>query len=204
VHVFVEPQIQAYVTDHLHALLDVADWAYLNAHFVLTVAVLVYLYTRRTDAFYPVRDSFLIAMAIALVGYALYPTAPPRLMPSYGFTDSVRQFTGISIEHGPTSALLNAYAAVPSMHVCFAVLIATPMARISTHRITTILWLAYPVFIAFVVIATGNHYIVDVVLGCATAALAITLRRPWPMPRRESTPVAVGPAAAALAPPPRS
>ena len=204
VHVFVEPQIQAFTATHLRPLLDLADWTYLNAHFAVTVAALAYLYSRQTETFYPVRNAFLIAMAIALVGYALYPTAPPRLLPSYGFTDSIRDFTGISIDHGPTSALLNAYAAVPSMHVCFALLTGIPIARLSHRRATRLLWLAYPAFIAFVVVATGNHYLTDVVLGCATAALAITLSRPWPIPTRESAPRAAAPATAVAAPPPRS
>ena len=204
VHLFVEPQIQAFTTAHLRPLLDVADWTYLNAHFAVTIATLAYLYSRRTETFYPVRNAFLIAMAIALVGYALYPTAPPRLLGSYGFTDSIRDFTGISIDHGPTSALLNAYAAVPSMHVCFALLTGIPMARLSRRRATRTAWLAYPAFIAFVVVATGNHYLTDVVLGCATAALAITLSRPWPTPTRESAPPAAAPATAAPGPPPRS
>src|SRR5579862_271554 len=103
--------------------MDIADWTYLNAHYFVTIGALMFIYLRRNDSFYFVRNMFMIAMAIALVGYALYPTAPPRLDPEWGFTDSIRQLTGITVENGAGSAFVNAYAAVPSMHVCFALLV---------------------------------------------------------------------------------
>jgi membrane-associated phospholipid phosphatase len=171
-HVFVEPNIEAWVGSHTHWLLDVADWTYLNAHFALTAGALTFIYLRRNDSFYFVRNMFMIAMAIALVGYAVFPTAPPRLMPQWGFTDAIQQFTGITIENGPSGALLNAYAAVPSMHVCFALMIGWPMSRLVRRRLFKGLWLVYPVFITFVVVATGNHYLTDVFLGGLTAAVA--------------------------------
>ena len=70
-------------------LMDFADWTYLNAHYFVTLGALVFIYLRRNDSFYFVRNMFMVAMAIALVGYFLYPTAPPRLMPEWGFTDSI-------------------------------------------------------------------------------------------------------------------
>jgi membrane-associated phospholipid phosphatase len=176
-HVFAEPQIQAWVQNHTHWLMDVADWTYVNAHFFLTAGALAYIYLRRSDSFDFVRNMFLFAMAIALVGYALYPTAPPRLLPEWGFTDSIRAFTGVEVEKGPASALLNSYAAVPSMHVCFALMIGMPMSRLVGHPAVKALWLLYPLFIAFVVIATGNHYFTDVFLGGLTAMLAAFLAK---------------------------
>ncbi|HEX3803788.1 MAG TPA: phosphatase PAP2 family protein [Solirubrobacteraceae bacterium] len=176
-HVFVEPNIQNWVTNHAHWLLDIADWTYLNAHFALTVGALAFIYLRRNDSFYFVRNTFMIAMLIALVGYSIYPTAPPRLMPQWGFTDAIQQFTGVTVEHGPSNALLNAYAAVPSMHVCFALMIGLPMSRLVHHRALRVLWRIYPAFIAFVVIATGNHYFTDVFLGALTAGLSALLAK---------------------------
>ena len=173
-HVFVEPSIQAWALNK-HWLMDIADWTYLNAHYVVTVGALTFIYLRRNDSFYFVRNTFMIAMAIALVGYALYPTAPPRLMPEWGFTDSIRQFTGITVEKGPGSALLNFYAAIPSMHVCFSLMIGWPMSKFVKHRVSRIAWRLYPLFITFVVIATGNHYLTDVVLGALTAATSALL-----------------------------
>jgi hypothetical protein len=175
-HLFVEPRIQTWVTAHAHWLLDAADWTYLNAHFALTAGALAFIYLRRNDSFYFVRNVLMISMAIALVGYWLYPTAPPRLMPEWGFTDSVSQFIGAGTvghwDNTPAGAFANAYAAVPSMHVCFAVIIGWTMARLVTRRAAKIAWFTYPVLVTFVVVATANHFLVDVFLGGLTAAVA--------------------------------
>ena len=175
-HVFIEPSVQAWASN-VHWVMDIADWTYLNAHYFVTIGALVFIYLRRNESFYFVRNTFMIAMAIALVGYALYPTAPPRLLPEWGFTDSIQQFTGITMEHGAGSALLNAYAAVPSMHVCFAVMIGIPMARLVKRWWARVLWCLYPLFITFVVVATGNHYLTDVVLGALTAGASALLAK---------------------------
>lgn len=92
----------------------------LNAHYLVTPAALLFIYLRRNDSFYFVRNMFIVAMAIALVGYAAFPTAPPRLMPEWGFTDSISQFlhAPMSIDDGPAKLFVNFYAAVPSMHLC--------------------------------------------------------------------------------------
>jgi membrane-associated phospholipid phosphatase len=174
IHVFIEPSIQSW-TKNTHWLMDVADWSYLNAHYVVTLGALMFIYLRRNDSFYFVRNTFMIAMAIALVGYALYPTAPPRLDPEWGFTDSIKQLTGITVEHGAGGAFVNAYAAVPSMHVCFALMVGVPMSRFVRRPLIKALWLLYPLFIVFVVVATGNHYLTDVFLGGVTAAMSALL-----------------------------
>jgi membrane-associated phospholipid phosphatase len=174
-HVFVEPSVQAWAAS-THWLIDAADWTYLNAHYFVTLGALAFIYLRRNDSFYFVRNMFMIAMAIALVGYAVYPTAPPRLMPEWGFTDSISQFLGTPhVDNGPTSAFLNFYAAVPSIHVCFALLIGWPMAKLTRHRWVKALWLVYPLLITFVVVATGNHYLTDVFLGALTAGASALL-----------------------------
>src|SRR5437660_5944053 len=134
VHIFVEPSINAWV-QHTHWLLDIADWVYLNGHFFVTLGALAFMYVRRNDSFYFVRNVVIVSMAIALVGYWLYPTAPPRLMPEWGFTDSVSQFLGTNwVDYGPEKAFLNFYAAVPSMHVCFAIILGWPRARLVRAR----------------------------------------------------------------------
>ncbi len=173
-HVFIEPSVQAWAINK-HWLIDAADWIYLNGHFFVTFAVLVFIYLRRNDSFYFVRNTVMIAMALALIGYALYPTAPPRLMPEWGFTDSISQFvTGGTgwVDNGPTKAFMNFYAAVPSMHVCFATIVGFTMFRLTRRRVVRIAWSLYPLLVTFVVIATANHYLTDVFLGALTAAIA--------------------------------
>jgi hypothetical protein len=170
-HVFVEPTVQAWAM-HRPWLMHVADWVYLDAHGVVTFGALTYVYLRRNDSFYFIRNTLMIAMALALVGYAVYPTAPPRLMPQWGFADPVRQLTGIDAERGPGSVLVNAYAAIPSMHVCFALLTGWSMATLTPRRALRMVWRLYPLAIMLVVVVTGNHYLVDIALGALTAGVS--------------------------------
>lgn len=175
-HLFVEPSVQAWATSR-HWLIGFADWMYLNAHLPGTIAALLFLYFRRTDSFYFVRNMLLAAMGIALVGYVFYPTAPPWLMPEWGFTDSITEFTGVQVDNTPLSALLNLYAAVPSMHVCFALLVTWPVARLVRPRPVRVLLYLYPLLVTFVVVATGNHYVFDALLGALTAWLSLRIAR---------------------------
>jgi membrane-associated phospholipid phosphatase len=175
-HVFAEPSVQAWASSK-HWLIHGADWMYLNSHFVVTIGALVFIYLRRNPSFYFVRNMFMIAMALALVGYALFPTAPPRLMPEWGFTDSVAAFTGVHVENEPVSALLNLYAAVPSMHVCFALMVGWPLARLVRPRPLKVVWALYPFLVTFVVVATGNHYFTDAFLGALAAGISALLSK---------------------------
>jgi hypothetical protein len=143
---------------------------YVNSHFVVTTLALAYIYLRRNDAFYFVRNMFMVAMGIALVLYVVYPTAPPRMLPELGFSDSVADFTGVHANE--SDLLVNPYAAIPSMHVCFALMLGTAMARLSARRWAAALWRVYPVVVTWVVIATANHWWIDAALGAATAAVA--------------------------------
>jgi PAP2 superfamily len=169
-HVFVEPSIQAWASSS-HFLMVLSSWLYVNAQTTMTIGALVYLYLRHTRNFYFVRNMFMIAMAIALVGYAVFPTAPPRFMPEWGFFDSVANFTGVHVDGKSASlnTVTNLYAAVPSMHVAFALMISWPLARLVRWRIVSVLWLLYPLLITFVIVVTANHFIVDAVLGALTA-----------------------------------
>ena len=172
-HVFVEPSIQAWASSS-HLVMALASWIYLNAQFSVTVGALLYLYIRHNSSFYFVRNMLLVAMAVALVGYAGFPTAPPRFLPEWGFVDTVSDVTGLHVSH--SSALfenfVNPYAAMPSMHVAFALIIGWPLARLVKRRAIGVLWVLYPFLIAFVIIATANHFILDAMLGAVTAGLS--------------------------------
>jgi uncharacterized membrane protein YkvA (DUF1232 family) len=172
-HVFVEPSVQTWASGS-HLVMVLASWLYVNAQTTITFTALFYLYLRHNRSFYFVRNMFMIAMAIAIVGYVVFPTAPPRFLPEWGFTDTVAQLTGVHLNHTSASmtALLNPYAAVPSMHVADAVMIGWSLARLAKHSVVRILWAAYPFLIAFVIIATANHFIIDALLGAMTAGLA--------------------------------
>lgn len=178
-HLFVEPSIQAWASGS-HVLMVAASWLYVNAQTSITLAALIYLYVRHNGSFYFVRNMFAIAMLIALIGYAVFPTAPPRFLPEWGFIDSVSDLTGMHVSHASASmtALFNPYAAVPSMHVAGALMIGWPLASLSRTRVAGILWRLYPLLIAFVIVATANHFILDALLGALTAGVsAVGARR---------------------------
>lgn len=170
---FFEPALQAWALT-VPGLLEVASAIYVNSHFVVTTSFMVWLYLRRNDDFYVIRDMFMVAMGVALAGYLLMPTAPPRMLPEWGFTDTVVALVGRETSQG-AEVLFNPYAAVPSMHVAFALMVGLPAARLVASRGLKVAWYAYPCLITFVVVLTANHYWLDAVFGAMTAAFAARL-----------------------------
>ena len=172
-HIFVEPSVQTWASSS-HFLMELSSWLYLNAQTTVTIGALVYLYLCHNRSFYFVRNMFMIAMVIALIGYIVFPTAPPRFMPEWGFSDSVSDVTGIQVSHASASmtALFNPYAAVPSMHVAFALMVGWPLGRLVRWRALRVVWFLYPFLMAFVIVATANHFITDALLGALTAGVA--------------------------------
>ena len=77
---FFEPDLQELAIRHLHFVVDAANFMYVNSHFAITTIFLIWLYLMRNESYYFVRNMFIISMGIALVGYAVYPTAPPRFL----------------------------------------------------------------------------------------------------------------------------
>ena len=170
-HLFFEPAVQSWNAG-VGLLNDFASWMYINAHFVLTVVSLAWIYLFRNASFYFVRNMFMVAMALALVLYVVYPTAPPRFFPEWGFSDSVAGFVGFDTDQSAVSALVNPYAAVPSMHVAFALMVGLSLSRLVRLRWLKMAWLGYPLVMTWVVIVTGNHWWVDALLGALTAGAA--------------------------------
>src|SRR3954463_10206056 len=169
-HVFIERSVQTWAVG-TGFLDDAASWMYLNSHFVVTTCTLAFIYLFRNEHYYFVRNMFMVAMGLALVGYVLYPTAPPRMLPELGFVDSVSDFTGVSSD-SDVNALFNPYAAVPSMHVGFALMLAVPMIRMARHRWTKVLWAFYAPVVACVVVVTATHWIFDAATGALVAAVS--------------------------------
>jgi PAP2 superfamily len=165
--IFIEPGVQAFV-ERVPGLEDVAVWLYVNVQSSVTLAALLFLFHNRR--FYFVRNMFMVAWALAIVGYTLYPTAPPRLMPEWGFHDSIAE--SIGIDDATVDALFNPYAAVPSMHVGFALIVGVPLALAVKRRVTRLAWGLYPLVVTLVTVATANHFWTDAVLGAVTVAAA--------------------------------
>ena len=130
---FFEPGLQ----QALHQppwIIDFANFMYLNSHFVLTSSFLIWLYMRRNENFYFVRNMFLVAMGLALIGYGLFPAAPPRVLPSLGFTDTVASIAHVNDNSSSRACFVNPYAAVPSMHIAFALMIGVPGSLLCRSR----------------------------------------------------------------------
>lgn len=181
---FFEQGLQAWAMGQ-RVLIDLANFMYVNSHFVLTTGALVWLYLRHNDRFYFVRNMFMVAMGLALVGYVLMPTAPPRFFPELGFVDTIAYYVNVKHDSGLVTLFFNPYAAVPSMHVAFALMVSVPAMLVVRNRVAKVLWGAYPLLVTFVVLVTGNHWFMDAVAGAfvaGTSALVAKhlLSRIWP------------------------
>jgi membrane-associated phospholipid phosphatase len=168
---YFEPDLQAALLN-LAPVIDFANWMYVNSHFVITTTFLAWLYLFRNQHFYFVRNMFMVAMLLALTGYLLMPTAPPRLLPGTEMVDTIAVHTGIDNDSNAVSLLVNRYAAVPSMHIGFALMVAIPALLLVRARLAKMIWAFYPLLVLFVVIVTGNHFWLDAVAGAAVAATA--------------------------------
>ena len=93
-------------------------------------------------------------------------------MRSFGADETIATFTGVAQDSQTASLLLNKYAAVPSMHIAFSLMVAVPAAALSRNMIGRALWPAYPLLILFAIVATGNHYWFDAAAGAAVACMA--------------------------------
>ena len=152
--------------------LDFANWMYLNAHFKGSLLALGAIYFLRNDSFGFVRNMLLCAMAISLLGYGLFPTAPPRFAPGLDIRDTVSAVTGNPPIPAHPDALFNPYAAVPSMHIGFSLMWGVSLALLFRPWWLRGLFLSYPLVMTYVVVATGNHFWIDGSFGALAAALA--------------------------------
>jgi membrane-associated phospholipid phosphatase len=166
-----EPALQAFFLP-AHWLIDFANQVYLNSQFSITLAFLVWLYLFRNESYYFVRNMFVVAMGLALLGYTLYPTAPPRMLTEYGFIDTITDFSNVNHDSALAKIFINPYAAVPSMHCAFALMIGGAGVRLSRRWFTKAFWAFWPLLVVWVVIVTANHYWVDAALGAMVAATA--------------------------------
>ena len=173
---FNEISVQRFALAHPHVL-DVANLTYFHAHFGVTTVFMFWLYLRRNDYYYFIRNIVFASMAIALAGYMLYPTAPPRMLTDLGFTDTLEKFASINHDSGAVLSLSNPFAAVPSVHTCFSLIIGLSCFFLVKWRPLGIAWLFYPALIIFSIVATGNHFWLDAILGACVAVIAFAIAR---------------------------
>ena len=150
-------------------LAQIANRYYAYVHFPLTAAVLLWLMIRRPAQYPKARWALAALTGLALVGHLIFPLAPPRMMPGWVDTGVL---LGQSV-YGPDaqSGIANQFAAMPSLHVGWALMVAVFMIRATRSRWRW-LWIAHPIITFFVVVVTANHYWSD---GLVAMALAVPL-----------------------------
>jgi hypothetical protein len=151
---------------HVVRLETVVSWTYWNSEFTVVGLAVLWVYLRRHDAFLGFRNSVLLANLIGLLGYVFVPTAPPRLL-GIGFADQHRD--------GLVSLAANPYAAMPSLHAADALIVGVVLVSVCRNWWSKALWAAWPVWVWFAVMATGNHFWLDCVAGIFVAILSMTV-----------------------------
>ncbi len=148
---------------------DLGNYYYASLHFIMTIGVLIWLY-----AFHPARYAFFRwaifgGTAAALIGFWLYPLAPPRMLP--GFVDTALALnSGGLYDSSPIASVTNQYAAMPSLHTGWSLWCAIALIAVARHWWVKALAAAYPVLTVVVILGTGNHYLLDAAGGVAVLA----------------------------------
>ncbi len=184
-----EHALDGWLAGHHTFGLVLSDY-YDNAHFVVTLSLLGWLWWRRADLYRPLRNSLVLVNLLGFVVFWLYPVAPPRMLP--GFTDVVAATHAIGSWHtGALASEANELAAMPSLHIAWAVWCAVALWQLSNRRWIRSAAVAYPFLTAAAVLATGNHFVLDILGGLAVIAasmLVVELYRRRPL--RPGRPVA--------------
>jgi membrane-associated phospholipid phosphatase len=165
-----EPAVQRVVDTSL--LVTLTSYTYWLSQFAVVGIALLWVYFRHHERFAGFRNWLIGANLIGLLGYVLMPTAPPRMFPEWGFVDTLAQYSSVNHSSGLIALGSNPYAAMPSLHAMDALIVGVVMFGLVRSRIAKALWLAWPAWVAFAVISTGNHYWLDIVVGFVIAVIA--------------------------------
>ncbi|MEU3963038.1 phosphatase PAP2 family protein [Streptomyces buecherae] len=173
------------------------NYYYATLHFVVTIGVLVWLYRWHPGRYAAIRLVLFATTGVALVGFFLFPLAPPRLMPDMDFIDTVLvHHTWGSLASGNLAEVSNQYAAMPSMHIGWSTWCGITIAALARPRWVKTLGVLYPVATLVVIVATANHFWLDAVGGliCLSFGFAVTAlwyaASPYRLPQHIASPVA--------------
>jgi hypothetical protein len=171
-HAFFELSLQKLLLSS-RILVELAAATYWLSQFVVLAIALLWVYFRRTESFTRFRNWLMLANVVGLVGYVLVPMAPPRMFPNFGFLDVEALFSGLNHSTGTVAALANPYAAMPSLHAADSLIVGVSMALVCRRLWSKALWLVWPLWVSFTVIATANHFWLDCAIGiCVALAVA--------------------------------
>jgi hypothetical protein len=175
--IYGEPAMARFVAQR-ETLASMSNWVYIWGHWPLIILVAVWLYLFRPDTYRTYRNAFVISGAIGLVSFLAYPVAPPRLADPQ-FVDTLSKYASAYRELEP-GGLVNQYAAMPSLHFGWNMLVGTAVATESRAVALRVAGAAIPVAMSLSVIVTANHYILDVVAGAAVCAASLWVARSVP------------------------
>ncbi len=164
-HRLYELTFQQFV-DQRHWLALAVSFTYWNSEFTVLGLALLYVYVRRHEAFTRSRNAVLLANVLGLFGYVFMPTAPPRLL-GVGFADAHRD--------GLVQLAANPYAAMPSLHAADSLIVGLVLALLCRRWWSKLFWTAWPAWVWFAVMATGNHFWLDCVAGLGVAIVALCI-----------------------------
>ncbi|MEE1939918.1 phosphatase PAP2 family protein [Streptomyces sp. TRM 70361] len=156
------------------------NYYYATLHFVVTIGVLVWLYRRHPGRYSAARTVLFATTAVALLGYYLYPLAPPRLMETVRFVDTVQVHdTWGSMASGNMANVSNQYAAMPSMHIGWSVWCGIMIAVLAAPLWAKLLGWLYPAVTLLVIVCTANHFWLDAVGGVLCLGIGFAVSRAW-------------------------
>jgi hypothetical protein len=161
--VFFEGAVQSWASG-IPSLPTFLGLAYVSLHLGATGATMVWLHLRHRERFALVRNALVIATGLSLVAYTVFPAAPPRLA-GLGFVDTVTAHTHVNLSSDLLGSLYNPFAAVPSMHFGYALLVGVVLATTASNRWVRLIGVLYPPFMLFDIVATGNHFVFDAAAG---------------------------------------
>ncbi|MGN6160958.1 MAG: phosphatase PAP2 family protein [Marmoricola sp.] len=172
-----------------HWLAQIANYDYATLHLPLTASVLIWVFWKHRDRYLPIRNVLLITTVLGLIGFWIFPTAPPRLLPGDGFVDTVVYFKTWGSWADPKVAdATNQFAAMPSMHCAWALWCGLCLFFLAKNRVLRTFGVLYPLWTVFVVLGTANHFLLDAIAGIACVGLAVAVvsrlygRHPWEAP----------------------
>jgi hypothetical protein len=172
--IHVEPSLQAVLLPR-RRLVAVLNVAYVTLNVGLTVGWLMRLFRRRDPDFHRLRRAAVLATLGAQPAFLLFPVAPPRTLDD--FVDTILDITGVDLERGFIGQLYDPIAAMPSIHITYAVITSAGIVQTSRSPAARALAPAYPPLVALIIFATANHYVLDAVAGAALAATSLALSR---------------------------
>lgn len=170
-----ERHIQAWTLDRL-AMTHIANTVYFWFHLPLLIVFALWMFLANRQTFRLLRNVWVITQVIGVLLYYLYPVAPPRLLPaSYGFVDTMAQLSPVNYTTAEAGPLMNQYAAFPSLHFAWSVIIAVGLYHTLPWRPAKALSILFPLASLWSILATGNHYLADAIVGGAVVAVAFLL-----------------------------